>query len=65
VAETGRIAIAAEILRNAYRRVAILDFDTYHVDGAQGIFDRRIRPSGRSSFDIAENGNGTRPNASG
>jgi|SRR5579863_5309899 len=34
-------AIAAEILRKKYQRVAILDFDTHHGDGAQAIFYRR------------------------
>jgi acetoin utilization deacetylase AcuC-like enzyme len=34
-------AIAAEILRKRYGRVAILDFDTHHGDGTQAIFYRR------------------------
>jgi acetoin utilization deacetylase AcuC-like enzyme len=34
-------AIAAEILRGRYGRVAILDFDTHHGDGTQAIFYRR------------------------
>jgi acetoin utilization deacetylase AcuC-like enzyme len=34
-------AIAAEILRKKYDRVAILDFDTHHGDGTQAIFYRR------------------------
>jgi acetoin utilization deacetylase AcuC-like enzyme len=34
-------AIAAEILRRRYGRVAILDFDTHHGDGTQAIFYRR------------------------
>lgn len=34
-------AIAAEILRSQYGRVAILDFDTHHGDGTQAIFYRR------------------------
>jgi acetoin utilization deacetylase AcuC-like enzyme len=34
-------AIAAEILRKRYRRIAILDFDTHHGDGSQAIFYRR------------------------
>jgi acetoin utilization deacetylase AcuC-like enzyme len=34
-------AIAAEILRKRYNRVAILDFDTHHGDGTQAIFYRR------------------------
>jgi acetoin utilization deacetylase AcuC-like enzyme len=34
-------AIAAKILRKAYPRVAILDFDTHHGDGTQAIFYRR------------------------
>jgi acetoin utilization deacetylase AcuC-like enzyme len=34
-------AIAAEILRKRYDRVAILDFDTHHGDGTQAIFYRR------------------------
>ncbi len=34
-------AIAAEILRKRFRRVAILDFDTHHGDGTQSIFYRR------------------------
>lgn len=34
-------AIAAEILRKKYRRVAIIDFDTHHGDGTQAIFYRR------------------------
>lgn len=34
-------AIAAELLRSAYDRVAIVDFDTHHGDGTQSIFYRR------------------------
>ncbi len=34
-------AIAAEILRERYSRVAILDFDTHHGDGTQATFYRR------------------------
>ncbi|MDJ1160144.1 histone deacetylase family protein [Chelatococcus sp. SYSU_G07232] len=34
-------AIAAEVLRQAFRRVAIVDFDTHHGDGTQAIFYRR------------------------
>lgn len=34
-------AIAAEILREQYSRVAIIDFDTHHGDGTQSIFYRR------------------------
>jgi acetoin utilization deacetylase AcuC-like enzyme len=34
-------AIAAEILRRRFGRVAILDFDTHHGDGTQAIFYRR------------------------
>jgi acetoin utilization deacetylase AcuC-like enzyme len=34
-------AIAAEILRKTYDRVAIVDFDTHHGDGTQAIFYRR------------------------
>jgi acetoin utilization deacetylase AcuC-like enzyme len=34
-------AIAAEVLRKRFRRVAILDFDTHHGDGTQAIFYRR------------------------
>lgn len=34
-------AIAAEILRRAFAKVAIVDFDTHHGDGTQAIFYRR------------------------
>jgi len=34
-------AIAAQVLRSRFRRVAILDFDTHHGDGTQAIFYRR------------------------
>jgi acetoin utilization deacetylase AcuC-like enzyme len=34
-------AVAAEALRGAFKRVAILDFDTHHGDGTQAIFYRR------------------------
>lgn len=34
-------AIAAEVLRTRFQRVAILDFDTHHGDGTQAIFYRR------------------------
>jgi len=34
-------AIAAEMLRDRFRRVAILDFDTHHGDGTQAIFFSR------------------------
>src|SRR5262249_19599310 len=34
-------AIAAEVLRHRFRRVAILDFDTHHGDGTQAIFYAR------------------------
>lgn len=34
-------ALAAQKLRERYRRVAILDFDTHHGDGTQAIFYRR------------------------
>lgn len=34
-------AIAAEILRKKFRRIAIVDFDTHHGDGTQAIFYRR------------------------
>lgn len=34
-------AIAAEVLRERFDRVAILDFDTHHGDGTQAIFYRR------------------------
>lgn len=34
-------AIAAQRLRQKYKRVAILDFDTHHGDGTQAIFFRR------------------------
>ena len=34
-------AIAAEVLRSRFKRVAILDFDTHHGDGTQAIFYRR------------------------
>jgi acetoin utilization deacetylase AcuC-like enzyme len=34
-------AIAAELLRKTFARVAILDFDTHHGDGTQAIFYRR------------------------
>lgn len=34
-------AIAAEVLRARFKRVAILDFDTHHGDGTQAIFYRR------------------------
>lgn len=34
-------AIAAEVLRTRFGRVAILDFDTHHGDGTQAIFYRR------------------------
>ena len=34
-------AIAAEVLRRRFGRVAILDFDTHHGDGTQAIFYRR------------------------
>ncbi|MFM2422672.1 MAG: hypothetical protein RL291_1202 [Pseudomonadota bacterium] len=34
-------AIAAEILREVFPRVAILDFDTHHGDGTQAIFYQR------------------------
>ena len=34
-------AIAAQVLRARYGRVAILDFDTHHGDGTQAIFYRR------------------------
>jgi acetoin utilization deacetylase AcuC-like enzyme len=34
-------AIAAEVLRGKFRRVAILDFDTHHGDGTQAIFYAR------------------------
>jgi acetoin utilization deacetylase AcuC-like enzyme len=34
-------AIAAEVLRGRYERVAIVDFDTHHGDGTQAIFYRR------------------------
>lgn len=34
-------AIAAEILRQRFGRVAILDFDTHHGDGTQALFYRR------------------------
>lgn len=34
-------AIAAEILRQRFSRVAILDFDTHHGDGTQALFYRR------------------------
>ena len=34
-------AIAAEVLRGRFKRIAILDFDTHHGDGTQAIFYRR------------------------
>lgn len=34
-------AIAVEMLRKSYGRVALLDFDTHHGDGSQAIFYRR------------------------
>ena len=34
-------AIAAEVLREKYGRVGIIDFDTHHGDGTQAIFYRR------------------------
>jgi acetoin utilization deacetylase AcuC-like enzyme len=34
-------AIAAEVLRRTYQKVAIIDFDTHHGDGTQAIFYRR------------------------
>lgn len=34
-------AIAAEILRQQFQKVAVLDFDTHHGDGTQAIFYRR------------------------
>ncbi len=34
-------AIAAQVLRSRFKRVAILDFDTHHGDGTQSIFYRR------------------------
>ena len=34
-------AIAAQVLRRTFKRVAILDFDTHHGDGTQAIFYRR------------------------
>lgn len=34
-------AIAAEVLRRTFKRVAILDFDTHHGDGTQAIFYAR------------------------
>lgn len=34
-------AIAADVLRTRFKRVAILDFDTHHGDGTQAIFYRR------------------------
>lgn len=34
-------AIAAEVLRRAFPKVAIVDFDTHHGDGTQAIFYRR------------------------
>ena len=34
-------AIAAEILRQKYAKVAIIDFDTHHGDGTQALFYRR------------------------
>lgn len=34
-------AIAAEVLRRTFPRVAIIDFDTHHGDGTQAIFYRR------------------------
>lgn len=34
-------AIAAELLRKTWKRVAILDFDTHHGDGTQAIFYNR------------------------
>lgn len=34
-------AVAAQMLREKYARVAILDFDTHHGDGTQAIFYRR------------------------
>jgi len=34
-------ALAAEILRRRFKRVAVLDFDTHHGDGTQSIFYRR------------------------
>lgn len=34
-------AIAAEVLRRKYERVAIIDFDTHHGDGTQAIFYHR------------------------
>ena len=34
-------AIAADVLRQRFSRVAILDFDTHHGDGTQAIFYRR------------------------
>jgi len=34
-------AIAAELLRTAFERVAIVDFDTHHGDGTQALFYRR------------------------
>src|SRR5262245_36206830 len=34
-------AIAAEVLRTRFRRVAIVDFDTHHGDGTQAIFYAR------------------------
>lgn len=34
-------AIAAQVLRGRFKRVAILDFDTHHGDGTQAIFYRR------------------------
>ena len=34
-------AIAAEVLRKRFGKVAILDFDTHHGDGTQAIFFRR------------------------
>ncbi len=35
------VAIAAEVLRRGFQRVAILDFDTHHGDGTQAIFYAR------------------------
>src|SRR5215204_4793024 len=34
-------AVAAEVLRRTYPKVAIIDFDTHHGDGTQAIFYRR------------------------
>ena len=34
-------AIAAQLLRQAYKRIVILDVDVHHGNGTQGIFYRR------------------------